>query len=151
MSYCTHSKENKTSKCSGVLQGSVPGPVVLFIMFFRLSIVLSRGLHPKTVLDSGFRNSLWNLDSGFQLLAGFPIHGAGFHIIQSPGFWMAEAKISRIPDSKSKNFLDSGFYKQKFSGFGIPQAEIYWIPEFTVKNFHDCAIWITLHRANSQI
>ena len=70
---------------------------------------------------------------------------------QSPGFWIPEAKISRIPDSKSKNFLDSGFYKQKFSGFGIPQAEIYWIPEFTVKNCRDYAIWITLHRANSQI
>ena len=133
-------KQNFFQKCFGVLQGSVPGPVVLFIMLFRLHIVLSCGLHPKIVLDSGFRNSLWNLDSGFQSLAGFPIHGAGFHISKP---W--------ILNSRSKNFLDSGFYEQKFTGFGIPQAEIYWIPEFTVKNFHDYGIWITLHGENSQI
>ena len=129
MSYCTHSKENKTSKCFGVLQGSVPGPVVLFIMFFRLSIVLSRGLYPKTVLDSGLRNSLWNLDSGFQLLAGFPIHGAGFHISKP---WILNAR--------SKNFLNSRFQKQKFSGFQILRAKIYRIRDSTSRNLLDSGI-----------
>ena len=129
MSYCTHSKENKTSKCFGVPQESVPGPVSLFIMFFRLSIVISRGLHPKTVLDSGFRNSLWNLDSGFQLLAGFPIHGAGFHI-SKPG----------ILNARSKNFPNSRFQKQKFSGFQISRAKIYRIRDSTSRNLLDSGI-----------
>ena len=129
MSYCTHLKEHKTSKCFGVLQVSVPGPVVLFIMMFRLSIVLSRGLHPKTVLDSGFRNSFWNLDSGFQSLAGFPIHGAGFHISKP---W--------ILNSRSKNFPNSRFQKQKFSGFRILRAKIYRIRDSTSRNLLDSGI-----------
>ena len=129
MSYCTHLKEQKTSKCFGVLQGLVPGPVVLFIMLFRLSIVLSRGLHPKTVLDSGFRNSLWNLDSGFQSLAGFLNHGAGFHISKP---W--------ILNSRSKNFPNSRFQKQQFSGFLILRAKIYRIRDSTSRNLLDSGI-----------
>ena len=38
-------------------------------------------------------------------------------------------------DSKSKNFPDSGFHKQKFPGFQIPQVKISRIPDFTSKNF----------------
>ena len=118
MSYCTHLKEHKTSKCFGVLQVSVPGPVVLFIMLFRLSIVLSRGLHPKTVLDSGF----WILEFLLEL-----------------GFWIPI--ISGIPDSWSwvPHFkaLDSKFQKQKFPEFQIPKAKIFWIPDFTSENLPD--------------
>ena len=61
----------------------------------------------KTILDSGFHSvdsgfqvldsSQWNLDSGFQLLVGFRIPWAVFRIPKP-----------RIPDSTSKNFLDSG-------------------------------------------
>jgi len=63
-------------------------------------------------------DSLWNLDSGFQSLAGLPIHGSGFRIPKAL-IPIPEVKFSRILDSKSKTFLDSGFYEQKFTGFGI--------------------------------
>ena len=41
----------------------------------------------------------WNLDSGFQLLVGFRIPVALYSGFQSPGFWIPQAKISRIPKS----------------------------------------------------
>ena len=45
-------------------------------------------------------NCYW--DSGFlELFSGF----------QSPGFLILQAKLSWIQDSRSKNFLDSGFHK----------------------------------------
>ena len=90
---------------------------MLFIMLFQLSIVLSRGLHPNTVLDSEF-----------QSLAGFPIRVAGFRIPKAL-IRIPEPKISRILDSKSKNFLDSGFHKQKFPGFRNLLSKISMIME----------------------
>ena len=73
-------------------------------------------------MDSGFQeldSSQWNLDSGFQSLVGFPILKAVFRI-PKPRTPDSTGKISRIPDSTSKNFPDSGFHEQKFPGFWIP-------------------------------
>ena len=42
----------------------------------------------------------WNFDSGFGLLVGFRI--------PTPVFRIPQEKISKIPDSKCKNFPDSG-------------------------------------------
>ena len=53
-------------------------------------------------LDSGFRIPdlfQWNLDSGFQMSVGFQIPTAVFRFPRD-----------RSPDSKSKNFLDSGIH-----------------------------------------
>ena len=85
----------------------------------------------KTVLDPGFHavdsggqvldSSLcqWNLDSGFQSLvdSGFL---ELFSRFQSPEFRILRVKFSRIPDSKSKNFPDSGLDEAKivFRDFG---------------------------------
>ena len=57
------------------------------------------------VLDSSL--FLWNLDSGFQSLAGFriPCIVSGF---QSPGFRIPQANFSGIQDPTSKNLPDSG-------------------------------------------
>ena len=89
---------------------------MLFIMLFWLRIVLSCGLHPKIVLDSGFRNSLWNLDSGFQKQ-------------KFPEFQILKAKIFWIPDFTGKNLLDSEFHKQKFTGFRNSLSKIFMTME----------------------
>ena len=49
---------------------------------------------------------------------------SGFLKQQFPGFWIPQAKISRILNSKSKDFPDSGFDKPKFIVFWIPQEKI---------------------------
>ena len=54
------------------------------------------------VVDSGFQV----LDFRFQSLVGFRIPGAVFRIPKP-----------RIPNSTSKNFMDSGYHKQVFPGF----------------------------------
>ena len=69
------------------------------------------------VLDSSLCQ--WNLDSGFQSLvdSGFL---ELFSRFQSPGFRIPRVKFSRIPDSKSKNFSDSGLDEARIflRGFG---------------------------------
>ena len=60
---------------------------------------LVSGFH---VVDSGFQV----LDFRFQSLVGFRIPGAVFRIPKP-----------RIPNSTSKNFMDSGYHKQVFPGF----------------------------------
>ena len=67
-------------------------------------------------MDSGFqllnsRSISVELDSGFELLVGFRIPTPVFRIPRP-----------RIPDSKSKNFQDSGFQMQKFLGFRNPDS-----------------------------
>ena len=73
--------------------------------------------------------------------------------VQSPIFRIPHARISRIPDSTSKNFSgsrfhkqessgfqipqDSGFLKQEFPGSQIPPAKISRIPDSTGKNLPD--------------
>ena len=49
----------------------------------------------------------WNLDSGFELLVGFRIPTPVFRIPR-PRSPDSTSKISKIPDSKCKNFPDSG-------------------------------------------
>ena len=60
--------------------------------------------------------------------------GTGFQI---PHFLSYVFRIPkpRIPDPISKNFPDSGLYKQKFARFRIVQAKISSIPDCTSKNF----------------
>ena len=60
---------------------------------------LVSGFH---VVDSGFQV----LDFRFQSLVGFRIPGVVFRIPKP-----------RIPNSTSKNFMDSGYHKQVFPGF----------------------------------
>ena len=62
------------------------------------------------VLDSSLCQ--WNLDSGFQSLVDSGILEL-FSRFQSPGFRILRVKFSRIPDSKSKNFPDSGLHEAK--------------------------------------
>ena len=62
------------------------------------------------VLDSSLCQ--WNLDSGFQSLVDSGILEL-FSRFQSPGFRILRVKFSRIPDSKSKNFPDSGLDEAK--------------------------------------
>ena len=50
---------------------------------------------------------LWNLDSGFQSLAGFRIPCIVSRF-QSPGFRIPQANFSAIQDPTSKNLPDSG-------------------------------------------
>ena len=67
-------------------------------------------------VDSGFpaldsRLGQWNLDSGLQSLDGIQIYWAVFRI-----------SMHTIPESKTQNFLNFGFSKQKFLGFRNPDA-----------------------------
>ena len=62
------------------------------------------------VLDSSLCQ--WNLDSGFQSLVDSGILEL-FSRFQSQGFRILRVKFSRIPDSKSKNFPDSGLHEAK--------------------------------------
>ena len=78
---------------------------------------------------------------------------SGFHMQEFLGFQIPQARISRVPDSTSKNFpssrfhkqesfgfqipQDSGFLKQEFPGSQIPPAKISRIPDSTSKNFPD--------------
>ena len=70
----------------------------------------------------------WILNSRFLLELGFwiPIVSG----IPYSWSWVPHSK-GFDSNSRTKNFPDSRFQKQKFSGFRIPQAEISWIPEFT--------------------
>ena len=79
---------------------------------------------------TGFRISL-PVDLGFKILMvrGIPVYLELHSGFQRPGSQIPQAKIARIRDSTSKNFLDLGFHRQKFPGFGIPPAKISWIPE----------------------
>ena len=65
---------------------------------------------------------------------------SGSHKQKFSRFRIVQAKICSIPDCTSKNFLNSGLYKQKFSSipdhykqkfsrFRIVQAKISWIAE----------------------
>ena len=75
----------------------------------------------ETVLDYGFQvmdSGLQGVDSWFFVSGtwfGFQsLSASGFlelnSRLQSPGFWIQQAKISRIPDSFSKNLPDSGIH-----------------------------------------
>ena len=100
------------------------------------------------VLDSKFFYSgTWILDSNRYWDSGFLKMYSG---VQSPIFRTQkkkkkkkknipdpQAKISRIPNSTSKNFSDSRFHKQELLGFPIPQTRISRIPDSTSKNFPD--------------
>jgi len=71
------------------------------------------------------------VDLGFKILMvrGIPDYLELHPGFQRPGFQIPQAKIARIRFSTGKNFLDSGFHKQKLPGFGIPPAKISWIQE----------------------
>ena len=107
------------------------------------------------VLDSKFFYSgTWILDSNRYWDSGFLKMYSG---VQSPifrtqkkkkkkkifrtrkqkflGFRIPRARISRIPDSTSKNCSDFRFHKQEFLEFQIPQVRISRIPDSTNKNF----------------
>ena len=58
-----------------------------------------------------------NILDSFSCFLDFKVQGSGFHKQNFLGFRILEAKISWIQYSTSKNFLDSGFWKQKFPGF----------------------------------
>ena len=58
---------------------------------------MDSGFQVHSVLGSGLCQ--WKLDSGFQPLDGFRI------------------AMPTIPESKSKNFPNFGFHKEKFRGF----------------------------------
>ena len=67
----------------------------------------------KTILDSGFQIldssfGQWNLDPGFQTLVGFQIPSAVLRIPKSRIPDSRSKKFSRISDSTSKTFTDSG-------------------------------------------
>ena len=71
----------------------------------------------------------------------FHIPWATYSGFQNAGFRIPWAKIFLIPDCTSKNFLDSGLYKQKFSRFRIVQGKIFPIPDCTIKNFLDSGLY----------
>ena len=126
---------------------------------------ISTKARPMTVLDYGLLAMdsgiqvldsnlfLWNLDSGFQSLVEFWILGYGFQSFSvESGFWIPifsgipdslcciQILKSRIQDSTSKLFLDSGSHKQKFTGF--------WNPDFL--SWCDKASERVLQRARQQ-
>ena len=73
-------------------------------------------------------STLHDVNSGSQVLESrfhlhiFQITKELFSRDSRPGFWIPK---SRIPDSSSKHFLDSGFHKQKFPGFKVPGLPYY--------------------------
>ena len=84
--------------------------------------------------------------------------GTGFQISHFLSY-VSRIPKPRIPDPISKNFPDSGLYKQKFSSIldftsknfprlRIVQANIFPIPDCTSKNFLDFGIRIPFHGAN---
>ena len=79
---------------------------------------------------TGFRISL-PVDLGFKILIvrGIPDYLELHSGFQRPGLQIPQAKTAWIRDSTGKNYLDSGFHKQKLSGCGIPPAKISCIPE----------------------
>ena len=112
----------------------IVSPSSFFLLTLRF--VSSHVKESRTVLDSGFHavdsgfqgldSSLCrqNLDSAFQLLVGFWIPKAVFRIPKSkspPGFWIPQAKSSRIPESGT--VLDSGFHAVD-SGFQVLDSSI---------------------------
>ena len=72
---------------------------------------------------TGFRISL-PVDLGFKILIvrGIPDYLELHSGFQRPGFQIPQAKIARIRESTGKNFLYSGFHRQKFPGFGNPDS-----------------------------
>ena len=111
---------------------------MLFIMLFRLHIVLSCGLHPKIVLDSGFWIPEFLVELGFwiPIVSGIPDSWSWvphFQALdsefQKQKFQLLKAKIFWIPDFTSKNLLDSEFHKQKFTGFRNSLSKIFMTME----------------------
>ena len=79
-------------------------------------------------------------------IPGSQTQDSGSHKQKFSPFRIVQAKISSITDCTSKNFLNSGLYKQKFSSIPdhykqkfsrlrIVQAKISSIPDCTSKNF----------------
>ena len=93
-----------------------PHPAFLSVSTSKAFIIISpRGRDPRQawILDSarrGFRipgTGTWNLDSGFSSIVGWRISWAVFRIPKPripqanfPRFWITQAKISWIPESK---------------------------------------------------
>ena len=89
-------------------------------------------LHPDSLGDSGFHA----VDSGFQLLdsKSFSVE-LGFRI-PTAIFWVPKSKML---DSTSKNFQDSGFKRQKFSGFRNSDS-LTWVDSSTRKLLLRCCV-----------
>ena len=85
---------------------------------FRIPDSLSVKLGSRIPIVTG------TLDSLSRFL-DFKVQSSGLHKQNFPGFRILEAKISWIQDSTSKNFLDSGFRKEKFPGCWALAVETY--------------------------
>ena len=85
--------------------------------------------HGLRIPGTGFIPCQWDLVFEFQSIMGFRITWAVFRIPES-----------RIPDSTSKIFPDSGFQKQKFIGFRNPDSLTCW-REAIFHCFHTPGKW----------
>ena len=106
--------KNSWIRESGIL---VPRCHSVFSWSREIWVLVPHVRESKTFLDSGFHA----VDSGFQLLDSRPFSEEIWFRIPTPVFRIPRP---RIPDSRSKNFQDSGFQMQNFpdSGIRIPLA-----------------------------
>ena len=65
-----------------------------------LFLLLPQVRESKIVLDSGFRVPIVSgIPDSLNSIPYFKPQDSGFHMQKFPGFWIPQAKISRIPES----------------------------------------------------